>query len=422
MMFIMMKQNPLSVLFLTIFLDMLGVGILIPVMPLLFTNPHSSHYLLGAGLAPSFGYILLGLTIALYSFGQFIAAPIIGQFSDKFGRKRMLIFTVVGSMCAHALFAIALSWKAIPLLLFARLVGGVSGGNIVVAQAAIADISKPEDRVKNFGLIGAAFGLGFVVGPFLGGRLADPTLVSWFNATTPFWFAAGLSLVNAILVVRNLKETNVHVSHSLHIDWSRALKNIRHALSLKELRPLFITNFLYQMGFAFYTTFAAVYFFARFGFTEAMLGNYFAYVGVWIVISQAVLTRLAAKHFTSQTILKSSLFWTGLLILLIVLLPRPFWLLLSTPFFAAVIGLSQANLTALISRSAGANIQGEVLGINGSVQAFAMMIPPLVSGVLVAATEPAASLVVAGMLTIGAGVYFVNHMKRENRDSTRRNK
>lgn len=407
----MSKRTPLSTLFFTIFLDMLGLGILIPVIPVLFAQPLSVHYLLPPHVSVETGYRLLGLLLATYSFGQFVAAPIIGQFSDKFGRKRILILAILGTAIGHALFAVAILLRSIPLLFAARLFAGIAGGNIVVAQAAIADITTPENRAKNFGLIGAAFGLGFIIGPFIGGKLADPSILPWFNATVPFWFAAALSLVNTFLVFTFLRETNIHVKRDNTIDWGRAIKNITHALSLEKVRPLFIANFIYQTGFTFYMTFASVFLLTRFGFTEGMLGNYFAYVGVWIVFTQAVVTRYAAKKFSETTILQNTFILTGLCIIAIIAAPRVEVLYVIIPFFAAAIGLSNANMTALISRSAGPSIQGEVLGLNGSLNALAMTMPPMISGVIVAYTEPSVPLLIAATVTIVAGLYFINHMR-----------
>ena len=406
------KRSPLLVLFFTIFLDMLGVGILIPVIPVLFAKPTSAHYLLPAGTSPETGYLLLGILFALFSFGQFIAAPIIGQFSDKFGRKRLLAFAIFGTGCGHALFAAAIFMGNIPLLFAARLFSGIAGGNIVVAQAAIADVTAPSDRSKNFGMIGAAFGLGFIFGPFIGGKLADPNIVPWFNAAVPFLFAAALSFVNVVLVYHFLKETNTHMKHDHSIDWGRSLKNIAHAFSLPKVRPLFVTSFLYQIGFTFYATFVSVFLLTRFNFTEGMLGNYFAFVGVWIVITQGVLTRFTSRWFSESQILQNSFIAGGLCMIAIVAVPRAEALYFIVPFFSAAIGLSNANLTALISRSAGPTIQGEVLGITGSVNALAMTIPPLIAGVVASYAQPSAPLLVAATIIIIAGLYFVNHIQR----------
>jgi len=411
-----MHNRALATLFFTIFLDMVGVGIMIPVVPVILADPASPHYLLSAETSPRVGYILLGFMFALYSFGQFIASPIIGQFSDKFGRKKMLLFSVLGTAVGHALFALAVTWKYVPLLLLTRFFTGITTGNVVVAQASIADITTPERRAANFGLIGAAFGLGFIIGPFIGGRLADDTLVSWFTAATPFWFAAVLSVFNLLFVATMLKETNLRTGGAHTIDWGRSVKNILHAFNLKTLRPLFITGFLFNAGFTFYVTFVSVFLFSQFGFTEASIGNYFAYIGLWIVFTQGVVTRAAGKIWSESRILRVSIVVVGLCIFAILSARESSWLYFIVPVFAMAMGLSGANLTALISRSADASVQGQILGLNGSVNALAMILPPLLAGPVAAAFDPRVPLLFASAIVIASGMYFIAHIRRVSKN------
>jgi DHA1 family tetracycline resistance protein-like MFS transporter len=416
-MMVAMQKRALPTLFFTIFLDMVGVGILIPIIPILLADPASPHYLLPLGTSKETGYILLGALMAVYSLGQFLAAPVIGQLSDKFGRKKLLLVSIVGSVLAHVFFAIGIMTKSLPLLFVVRLLGGIAAGNIVVSQAAIADITTPENRSKNFGLIGAAFGLGFIIGPFIGGKLADASLVSWFSAATPFWFAALLSLVNLVFVAFMFRETNQHINPTTPLRLGKALTNVLHAFNAKQLRPIFLTSFLFQMGFAFYMTFSNVFLFDRFGFNEGSIGNYFAYIGLWIVFTQAVVTRTVSKKWTEVAILRNSIIAVGIFNIAIFLTPHASWLYFIVPFFAMSIGLTQTNLTGLLSRSAGPAMQGEVLGINGSLNALAMTFPPLLAGTVAARFEPSAPLLVSAIVIIISGLYFVNHIWRKNRVS-----
>lgn len=407
-----MHNRALATLFFTIFLDMVGVGILIPVIPAIFADPTSSHYLFSGDLHPRIGYILLGLMFALFSFGQFVGSPIIGQLSDKFGRKKLLLFSVSGTALGHALFALGVTWGSIPLLLATRFLTGITTGNIVVAQASIADITTPERRAANFGLIGAAFGLGFIVGPFIGGRLVDSALVSWFTAATPFWFASLLSVSNLFFIMTMLRETNVEIKRGQRIDWGRSVRNIFHALQLTSLRPLFITGFLFNTGFTFYMTFVSVFLFYQFGFTETALGNYFAYIGLWIIFTQGVVTRALNKRWSEGQILQRSIVASGLCVLAILLSPQSSWLYFIVPFFAIAVGLTGANLTALLSRSAPSSVQGEILGLNGSVNALAMALPPLLAGTIAATFDPQAPLIISSAIIIMGGFYFVGHVRR----------
>src|SRR5579872_5050749 len=158
------REHAFPTVIFTIFLDVLGVGILIPVVPQLLANPRSAYYLLPAGWTFKGGLILLGWLIAIYPLMQFIATPILGQLSDRFGRKKLLGFSIFGTAVGYVLFALGIITRNLPLLFFSRALDGITGGNLSVAQAVIADVTPPKDRTKRFALIGAVFGAGFVLG------------------------------------------------------------------------------------------------------------------------------------------------------------------------------------------------------------------------------------------------------------------
>ncbi|MFA6914901.1 MAG: MFS transporter [Parachlamydiales bacterium] len=403
-----MSKSPLIPLIFTIVLDMVGIGILIPILPQLFANPASSHYLLDpTGENITTGYQLLGLLMATYSIGQFFAAPIFGQLSDKLGRKKVLPWSIAGTGVGYIIFAIGLHSHSIGLLFFARALSGMFSGNIVVAQAAIGDISRPDNRARNFGLVSAAFGVGLILGPIIGGILADPKMVSWFSAATPFWFAALLSFFNVLFIVKVLPETHAKKNPDITIVFSKALHRIFGAWHFVSLRTLFITNFLFMFGFIFYTSFAPVFLTHRFQYSEGDIGKYYAFIGLCILISQVFLTNFVSKFANEEKVLKFSIWGTAFFVLVFVNIYISKYLYLNAPFFSMTSGLTMANLTALISKRAGRERQGEAMGLNGSVMAFAGILPLLASGFLAASFSPETPIWLASLVIFLAGGIFI---------------
>jgi DHA1 family tetracycline resistance protein-like MFS transporter len=399
------KKNPLWIIFVTLLLDALGIGILIPIIPQLLSNPASPYYLLPAGVSLEHGYILLGLLMAIFPLMQFFSTPILGQISDRFGRKPILAISNSGTSIAYVMFAIGIVLQNLPLLFVARAFAGISGGNIPVAQAAIADVTTPENRSKNFGLIGAAFGIGFVLGPYLGGKLSDPSVLSWFTAATPFWFAAILAGLNALSVFFLFDETHQH-KRMVKVDLFRSVKNVVHAYTLKELRPILLPGFFFSLGFSFFVSFISVFFIGKFGWTQGTIGEYFGLIGICIIFTQAVVTRLLSRMFKEHQILRVTLFLQAFFIATNFFLGAPWQAFALVPFFAMANGLTFVNLGALVSRSATPAVQGEILGINASIQTLGQALPPVISGFVAATISPGAPIIIASLLIFLAWVLF----------------
>src|SRR3990167_2535264 len=180
-----MKNKPLLTIFLIVFVDLLGFGIILPLLPYIAEKFKADP-------------AQIGFLSATYSFFQLIATPILGRLSDRYGRKKLLIISQIGSTFGYLLLGLA---HNLPLLFISRMVDGITGGNISIAQAYIADVTTKENRAKGMGMIGAAFGLGFIFGPAIGGFLGHHSVAA------PFFFAAGLAAVNSVLVWLFLPES-----------------------------------------------------------------------------------------------------------------------------------------------------------------------------------------------------------------------
>jgi len=401
-----MKRHPIWIILFTILIDTLGIGILGPILPQLLGNPHSPNYILGSAMSVRSGYVLFGFLVAVYPVMQFFATPVLGQLSDRHGRKPVLALSLAGTSIGYLFFATGIVIKSIPLLFFARALDGITGGNLSVAQASIADVTKPEDRTKNFGLVGAAFGVGFIVGPFLGGVLADRTVVSWFTASTPFWFAAMLAAANTTQVLLQFDETNRHI-RQFKMQFFKGVANIARAYAMPELRTIFLTSFFFNAGFGFFISFFGLFLISRFNFNEARIGNFFAWVGMCAIFTQIVTTRKVAARFSEPQVLKISLLGVACVMFAYLLAPSPVWLFLIAPISSTFNGLSLANMGGLLSRSVAPQVQGEILGIGSSIAALANSIPPLIGGFFAASFAPTAPVFAAGLTMLLAWGIFV---------------
>jgi DHA1 family tetracycline resistance protein-like MFS transporter len=405
------KLNPILAVFITVFIDMLGVGIIIPVFaPLIIRNTHG---MMPLDTPEATRNLIYGILAATFAFAQFFGAPILGTLADKKGRKSILQVSIAGTCFGYILFALAIHYKLLWLLFIARAIPGFMGGNIAIVLASLADISEPKDRAKNFGLIGMSFGLGFILGPAIGGLLAQPTaLFPWFDYATPLWFTALLSAVNFYYVQTQFPET-FKPSGVGEVSLLMGIRNIKKAFALINMRVILLTLFLQAVGFSFFMQFFQVYLIKKFDFTTSEIGLVFGYIGIWIAFTQGVLTRVISAKFMPPQILRISLIVLSSALILIILPAKWQWLLVIQPLVAMAQGLSQPNLTSLVSQLTPKENQGEILGIQQSVQSIAFGVPPLIAGVIVS-IDVRFPIMAASFITLLAwAVFYFGFNKKE---------
>jgi len=364
-------------LFLTVFIDLVGLGIAIPALSIVFLDPNLSIF--PASVPPEIRKILYGFLIAVFPLAQFFGAPLLGALSDQRGRKPILILSLCGTVIGYILFALGIVYRNIPLLFLSRALDGFTGGNISIAIASIADISDEKSRSRNFGLIGMAFGLGFILGPYLGGKLADPMVLPWFNLATPFWFAALLTSVNILLFFWIFNETLAKKINT-PVSLLTGFRNIHRAFDLKHMRTILLVIFLLTLGFNFFTQFFNVYLIERFHFNQVNIGELFGFVGICIAIVQGLVLRPLSARFSPELILSYSIFGLAIVLPLLVVPDTPFGMYLLMPFIALFQGLTEPTSTAVVSNMTGKESQGEIMGIKQSIQSLAQAIPPLIAG------------------------------------------
>jgi DHA1 family tetracycline resistance protein-like MFS transporter len=348
--------RPLFVLFLTIFISLVGFGIIIPLLP---------FYAETFGASPT----QIGLLFASFSISQLIAAPMLGDWSDRWGRRPVLFFSLVGTVISFVLLALA---HSLTLLFVARIIDGLSGGNITTARAYIADISSPEERAKRYGLIGAAFGLGFICGPALGALLAH------ISITAPIWAAAGLSAVAAALAWFWLPEPVRHQGTAAD-PWWRVLPGY---FERPRLRRLLFVDLFYWSSFGVYQTTFALFGQRRFGWDATHIGYVLTAFGLLGVIVQVGFVGPLTKALGDS---RTLLIGLGLAAcgFLVAAMTREVPIFLLTLLPAAMgIGLCNPTLSSLVSKSVPQSEQGLVQGAAGALESLGRTVAPIAGGLM----------------------------------------
>ena len=400
-----MKKN-LMILYLTVAIDFLGVGLVIPIFAPLFLSENSNLFSIGTDYATR--SFMLGLVLALFPFFQFFGAPALGTLSDKYGRKKILFLSVLGTFLGYILMVFGIVYQNLLLIVVSRAIDGFTGGNISVATSAISDISDKESRVKNFGMLGAIFGICFILGPFLGGKLSDPTVASFFSYETPFVIASILSFLNLILIATLFKDTLANRIEKT-VSFKTGVKNLIRAFTDEKYKTVFTTIFLVSAGFSFFTQFFQAYLVSKFSFSQSQIGELFAYIGIWIVLTQGILVRVVPKVKPQKVVFYSALF-LGLFLMTLVIPENYTYIYFILPFIAISNGLLNPNSQAIISELTDENAQGEIFGINQSVQSLGVAVAPLISGIIYS-LDIRLPILTAGVLIVLASINFRKSFK-----------
>lgn len=367
------------------FIDIAGVGLVYPMFSSMLFQPDST--LLSAETSESMRGICLGILLATMPLTQFFSSPILGALSDQRGRKKILVPALLVGVLGYLIAVIAVILNSFVLLLLSRVAIGISAGTVSVVSACLADISSQEQKAKNFGLLNMACGLGFTVGPFLGGCLSSSNWGFLPAFAVPFVTAGLASLANFILVYFWFKDTytttDVEPPH-----WTMGIQNIRKAYFAKDLRVFFMVVFFACVGWSFHWEFTPVTWIKEFEFTSVTIGNYYAYGAAVYALSCGLLIRPIISRFSSERIVCCALAACGLFIGALLFHNDPFWLLIYIPLQQFTVALFWPTAAAFISNSVATDVQGEILGVFHSVEALAFAVTPLMAGPMLEFVSP----------------------------------
>ncbi len=357
----MPNNRALALVYATIFLDVLGLGVLIPVLPYYAQQFRTDAF-------------TVGLLSAAFSIAQFTSSPFLGALSDRIGRRPVILFNILGSSLAYYLFA----WSnTLWLLMLARVLEGVTGGSISTAQAYIADVTPPEDRMKRFGLIGAVFGLGFIIGPAFGGFL------STFGLAMPAYAAGTLCLLATTFGFFMLPESlpaERRETTPLQAGDANPFAKVAQALARDAIRPILLAVFVVNVAFGGLQSNFAVFTLKRFGMGPQANAWIFVYIGCLSIFMQGVVVRRLPK--TLNPVRTSMLGLTAMSVgfLGISFSEVPWHLYPAIAILAFGNGIAAPMMTALISKRVGEREQGTVLGSSQAILSATRIVGPLFAG------------------------------------------
>ncbi len=357
----MTQNRAIHFILITVVIDAIGIGLIMPVMPSLLLD------LGGSTLANA--AIWGGILSTVFAAMQFLFGPLVGNLSDRFGRRKVLLVSMTVMAVDYVIMGLA---HALWLLFLARVLGGITAANHSTAGAVIADVSKPEEKAANFGLMGAAFGIGFILGPMLGGLMAE------FGPRAPFYLAAVMAGANAVFGYFVLPET-VTERNRRAFEWRRALPHgaFRSVAAIPGQGRMMIVLFFQEIAFVVYPVVWAFYTIGKFGWEPWLVGVSLGAFGVMMALSQGLLIRLAIPRLGEYGTALLGLTMEMLAFVGIALAPAT-WVIFALLPVSALGMLAGPAMQGIMSRAVPDDAQGELQGVVSSVRAMASIIAPLV--------------------------------------------
>jgi MFS family permease len=406
--------KPLLPLYAVVFAGFVGYSLMITVFTPMIMSNHD--WLMRTNEPMSRRVIVLGVLLCLYPLGQFVGSPVLGALSDRFGRKPVLMTSLCFTTGCYALIAIALSLRSVVLLAVASLLAGLSEANVVAAQSAIADVIAREERNRFFGYIYLSASSAYILGPLVGGKLADPTLVSWFTDATPFWAAMIVLAITTAATAFFFRETNPPARRH-PVSFSQAFTNLRGVISNRRLRRLYWLNFAFYLAiFGFFRCYS-MYLVDRFHLGVSQVSEFVAWVGVPIAIANLWLTGFLAARFTTRTMTICSAFLTGAFMIVVVAIHprRSLWITLFLT--SAALAICLPACATLLSQATSEAEQGRVMGNNQALQVGAEALSGLAGG-LAAAFFVELPLILLGLLAMAAALVLKFSVSQPAQDGT----
>lgn len=393
----------------TMLLSFLGLAIVIPVFaPFLLGSSETQVWDSPAGMFERAA--LLGLLIGAYPLAGLFGAPVTEALSDRLGRKPIMLLTIFSAVLGYVICALGIVYNHVGLLFVSRIVGGFAGGSGTVVIQTLSDLRDETKRVKLMRSMATLGGVGFLIGPLLGGKLADPDIVSWFNETTPFVIAAILLLVNLFLVALFFRET-IEFKQKTPYNVLRSYRSLIEPFQITSLRKVTWILLLFGTAWSFFVDFFPVYLVQKWNFTPARIGDFYIYVTAWYFITQWFLLGPANRWIRSPRLLPTLLLMAPFSLLLLLVPWEYRWLYLLSPITIVVMTMALPLLFSILPSAARWESGEQLARISHALQTAGYIIAPIIGGFLAGWFAPLPTLV-AALCALVAWLLFMGTSRR----------
>ncbi len=346
------KRRALSIIFSIVIINLIGFGIIIPLLPFYAERLGASE-------------VEIGFLFASFSIAQLLASPFLGALADRFGRRPMLVMSLLGTTAGFVLLAVA---NSLWLLFLSRIIDGLSGGNVTIARAYVADVLEEHERAKGYGMLGAAFGIGFIAGPLLGGLLVP------LDLSAPAWAAAALAFIAMVATAGWLPET---VQRHREMQQATVWQQLKELRRFPRMRAFLVADFLMWAAVSVYQTTFALFVFRRFGLSADQVSYAIAFLGVVGVLTQGGLVRVVVPRLGEHRSL-----WIGLLLMgtglaIATVMPSPLLFLAVLVPSSIGSGMATPAMLSLLSAQVPPEYQGRLQGVTGSVESLSRIVGPI---------------------------------------------
>jgi DHA1 family tetracycline resistance protein-like MFS transporter len=408
------EKKQLWAILLIVFIGFIGTSIAYPIFPPLFLHP-THHSIIPFTWNDKMRSIFLGLALAAYPLGQFIGSPILGGCSDRYGRKKILVLSLIGTIVGYLLLVLSLQLNWLSILLLSRFLTGFMEGNLAIVRAMATDLENIS-KYQSLGRIGGIAAIGYAIGPLLGGFLSDHTIVSWFSYSLPFFIATIFSIIALFLAIILLKEKKIIFYQPISI-WEQfnLISRFKYLFSINDtLKYLIIISTIFTFSVDIFYEFGPVYLTGLWSITPAGIAIYTGILSFTLAIGASALPFFLSKFFSIKNIIIFAMLVTAIILGFIAYLPHKLFAFILFGLIGLSIAIVNTNITIQLYYSSPKEIQGETMGGQLGLRMLGDAVICLIGGFLIISSV-ILPIAISCIFAFAAAIMYMNKLYNENK-------